>query len=165
MGFAPAHWDQAPFPASGRALGKAELQSHSWDETRKGKKGLRVRMRRASWGALMGEKAERQVWGTIVLLEGRAAWKWVCLFLLCGAPGEAPASRQFIQLSACSHTDSGCVPALGARLRTGCFSHLLLIVEFQAFFPCVVSAQTAPASPKETWKQGDLGTSPPAVKL
>lgn len=70
-----------------------------------------------------------------VLLEGRAAQKWVWLFLLHGAPGEAPASRQFIQLSACSHTDSECIPALGLWLHTGCFSHLLLIVEISGLFP------------------------------
>lgn len=70
-----------------------------------------------------------------MLLEGRAAQKWVWLFLLRGAPGEAPASRQFIQLSVCSHTDSECIPALGLRLHTGCFSHLLLIVEISGLFP------------------------------
>lgn len=85
-----------------------------------------------------------------MLLEGRAAWKWLWLFLLRGAPGEAPASRQFIQLSACSHTDSGCIPASGLWLCTGCFSHLLVIAEFQAFFSCVGVAQTAPVSPMET---------------
>lgn len=125
----------------GSGQARAAKSLLKWDSREKGVEGkkevLSARVRTASWEGLTGEKAEQGIWRVIALLDGKADLKWVWRFLLRAALGEAPALRQFIQLSACFHMDCKRILGLWLRPGTGWFSHLVIIFDISDLFPAL----------------------------
>lgn len=138
-----------------KASGKQELQSHSWDETRKGKKraesqGERSQLRRTNgWESReTGLRDDSASGGKGCLEMGLAvpapwgSWGSTCLEAIYSAVS------MFLH-RLWMHPSSG-----------SCAVHRVLFPSpgycwISGFFSCVALAQTAPVSPMETWKQGE----------